>query len=259
MFHSFSVYICCIKSSTPSSPTPRAKAVELYNENKTTSEPWKKITDSKSVDSAQVQSQLSARFHACFNLSAADNIDVVMNDLKKTYQDLDERLKRRLTKISSEAEQKLMLIVEETKEDQKRLLAYDREQQLRQDQLYQEWLQKYIVELNTWRSRELAKLQKRLMVYQEEIINISRKKLDRVNEDANRLKTQILDEEKQAAERKTSKLTDQMYDITREDTNFLGSESKTELNLRIQANVGRIAPGQACTNDFDDPKLSKSN
>jgi hypothetical protein len=252
LFHSFSVYICCIKSLTPSTPTQRAKAVALHNQKETSREGWKKITDSKSVDSAQIQSQLSTRFHGCFNLSASDNIGVVMDGLKKTYQDLDDRLKTRLAKISLEAEQKIMLIVQETKEDQKRLLAYDKQYQLRQDQLYQEWLQKYVVELNTWRSAELAKLQKILVVYQQEIINISRKKLDRVNEDANRLKTQILDEEKEATERKTNKLTDQMYDITRDDTNFLGSESKTELNLRIQANVGSIAPGQGCTDGFDD-------
>jgi len=171
-----------------------------------------------------------------------------MNGLKKTHQDLDDCLKRRLAKVSMEAEQKVGLIVQDTKDEQKRLLAYDKMRQLGQDALYQEWLQKYIVELNKWRSRELAQLQKELSKCQYNIVEISKKKIDRINIQANSLKTQILDEEKNAASRKTKKLTGKMYDLTREDANFLGSESKTELNLRIQSNVGRIAPGQSCTN-----------
>lgn len=223
----------------------------MYNEKDTSTADWKKQIDSKSVDSAHVQSQLSARFHACYNLAAADNIDVVMNGLKKTQIDLDDRLKKRLAKISAEAEQKISLIVEDTREEQKRLLAYDKEQQHRQDEIYQEWLQKYVVELNTWRSRELAKLQKDLLTYQRLIVDISKQKIERVNEEAHAFKTLILDEEKQRVSRKTNKLTSTMYDLTRDDTHFLGSESKTELNLRVQANVGRIAPGQSCTNGLD--------
>jgi hypothetical protein len=252
-------YFSCIQRTTPREPTPsRARAIELHNERDTSNENWKKQTDSKLVDSAQVQSQLSASFHACFNLSAADNIDVIMSGLKKTHQDLDDRLKRRLAKISTEAEQKVQLIVDDTREEQKLLLVYDKQQQLRQDELYQEWLQKYIVELNTWRSRELAKLQKNLLVYQHEIIRISKKKIDHINNEANLYKTLILEEEKEAALRKTNKITESMYDLTRDDTNFLGSESKTELNLRIQANVGRIAPGQSCTNGLDDSNKPSS-
>jgi hypothetical protein len=231
----------------------------LHNERDTSSEEWKKQHDSQTADSAHVQSQLSARFHACFNVSAADNIDVVMNGLKKTQQDLDNRLKARLSKVSTEAEQKVMLVVEDTRDEQKRLLAYDKQRQLRHDELYQEWLQKYIVELNTWRSRELAKLQKELLVYQKRIVDISKKKIDRINEHANRNKTQILDEEKMASIRRANEITNSMYDLTREDANFLGSESKTEFTLRIQANVGEIALGQTCTNDFNNGKKATSS
>ena len=75
-----------------------------------------------------------------------------MVNLKELQQELDETVKRRLTIISIEADKKLTLIIEDAKREQDSLLAYDRNIQTRQEELYQEWLQKYIVELNKWRS-----------------------------------------------------------------------------------------------------------
>lgn len=223
----------------------------MHNEKETLTEDWARIIpDSQQNDSAHVQSQLSARFHACFNLSAADNINVVMANLRSSQQGLQQVLQRRLLKVSTESEQKIQLVVEDTREDQKLLLIYDKERQRRQNAVYQEWLQKYIVKLNEWRSRQLANLQKELLHYQKNIVDKSRRRIDQINLDTYLLQAQILQEETDANKTRTDNVTKRMYEITSEGANFLGSESKVELNLKIQANVGEMAPGQSCVNDF---------
>lgn len=224
---------------------------EVRNQRETFTEDWKPgKPDSQANDSAHVQSQLSSRFHACFNLSAADNINAVMDSLKTNQQSLQEGLRRRLLKVSNEAEQKIQLVVDDTKAEQKRLLAYDKERQRRQNVIYQEWLQKYIVKLNEWRSRQLANLQQELLQYQKSIVETSQEKIDQINRDAFNLQTQILQQETDANKKRTTDVTKKMYEITEDGRRFLGSESMIELNLRIQANVGEVAPGQSCTNTF---------
>ncbi|CAF4134677.1 unnamed protein product, partial [Rotaria sp. Silwood2] len=70
----------------------------------------------------------------------------------------NEIIQRRLEGVSKAAERILGLIINETTEDQNRLLEYAQEIQMRHEELYREWLQKYIIELDRWRSSELAKL-----------------------------------------------------------------------------------------------------
>jgi hypothetical protein len=143
----------------------------------------------------------------------------------------------------------LTVIIEHTKLEQDRLLAYDKARQTEQEQLFQEWLQRYIVKLNEWRSLELAELQKELLDYQKRIIQVSQQRTRSLNEEANRIKLIIIQQEEAFETEQTDKVFTAMYDISRKDAaQHLGSESKTELNLRIQANVGVMAPGQGCTN-----------
>ena len=177
-----------------------------------------------------------------------------MANLKSSQQGLQQVLQRRLLKVSTESEQKIQLVVEDTREDQKLLLMYDKERQRHQNAVYQEWLQKYIVKLNEWRSRQLANLQKELLHYQKAIVDTSRRRIDKINLDTYLLQAQILQEETDANKTRTDNVTKKMYEITREGENFLGSESKVELNLKIQANVGEMAPGQSCVNDFPEDK-----
>ena len=101
-----------------------------------------------------------------FNLASSGNVTVSMRTIQESYKDLDGRLKQRLDLISKDADAKLRLIINDTETEEKRLVEYDKRQQAIQDELYQKWLQKYVVELNKWRSEELADLQQELMNYQ---------------------------------------------------------------------------------------------
>ena len=202
------------------------------------------------VNSAHVQTQLTTRSHACFDLSASSKIDVMMRMFKENYISLDGRVKDRLDIVSKDADVMLGRILDDTKAEQKRLLEHDRARQKDQEELYHKWLQMYVVELNKWRSQELSTLQDELRVYQKQIDGRSRDLINTLSNEANRFKVQILNEEQNRLTKKTQSLTDRIHRITDEQgLQCLGSESKTELNLRIQANVGLKTPGHGCVND----------
>ncbi|CAF2136744.1 unnamed protein product [Rotaria magnacalcarata] len=221
-----------------------------FNVRKTDDRQPTPLIDSKTAYSAHVQSQLTVSTHACFNLAASRNIAVSMKDIQQSYKDLDSKVKQRLDIISKAADEKLQLIVKDTEQDENNLLDYDKMRQTRQDQLYQEWLHKYIIKLNEWRSEELADLQQELLQHQKTIVRNSRDKIAVLGKEANTLKFEILAEEHDKIEEKTNNLTNGLHDIsTNESIQHLGIESKTEINLRVQANVGTMPPGQSCTND----------
>ena len=222
-------------------PPMTAEASEKHDENERSDNPWIQQKDSKIVGSAHVQSQISTRFSAEYKLSTVDNSQFVIDRIRKTQEDLDISLQARLQKISQLAEKQIEEVMNEMQADEKRLLTYDKKRQEKQDELYGEWLQKYVVKLNEWRSKELYNLQNELLLYQRQIVDRSQGKISAVNEAASTLKTIVLDEEKGRATRKTQHLTKEMYEIKRDDNQFLGSESKTELNIRVQANVGRFS------------------
>ena len=228
-----------------------AAAQERYVENDTLSKmSSKKKIDSATVDSAHVQSQLSSSFHACFNISIPGDTIALINSLKKNQSQLDTSLRARLTKLSTAAENELRDIIDDTRRRQQDVLAYDKSCQLQQNELYQEWLQKYIVVLNRWRSEELDNLQSELSKYQQKITQKFTQRIEALNNRVNQCRHSIWSTEQQNAIDRTNHLTAEMIDITTTNSQFLGSQAKVEFNLRIQANAGRIASGQSCTKKF---------
>lgn len=213
-----------------------------HQQQATSNNEWK-IVDSQSDESAHVQSQLIARSEAHFNLSTSARVDVLMKSLKEVYKVLDDRVKQRLDEVTADADKILQLIIEDTNAQHDRLLQYDKEQQRLQSNQYQEWLQRYVVELNKWRSQELSDLQKELMTYQKTISDTSQEQIRILSSETNRIKLEILREEQNNSKAKTEGLTDKINElVSGENLQQLGSESKMELNLRIQANVGRMPP-----------------
>lgn len=197
---------------------------------------WKKQFDSQIVGDAHVQSQLSTRFEAACSLSSAENLEFIVESLKHTQKRLDENLRVRLAKISSHAEEKIVLAATVAQDERRQLLLYDRKCQEQQEQIYQEWLQKYVTKLNAWRATQLATLQTRIGGYHYEIIRKYNSKINSINEQVNTMQTIILEEEKSIATNRTMEVTRRMY--KKDSQHLLGSESKFEANLRIQANAG---------------------
>lgn len=173
-----------------------------------------------------------------------------MKKFQQIYKITDERVKRRIERVTTDADKILECIIADTNKEQENLLKYDREQQELHDKQYQEWLQKYIVELNKWRSKKLAELQDDLLYYQQLIADNSRQYIETLSKETNDTKMRILKEEQDDAKIKTKDLTDKIHNIAKTgNLQQLGSESKTELNLKIQANVGRMPQGKSFQSD----------
>jgi hypothetical protein len=139
------------------------------------------------------------------------------------------------------------LIVNDTRQVQQNLLAFAKQRQTIQDQLYNEWLQMYVVQLDAWKSTRLAELQEELQKHQTIIMSRSQQLIAMVNADANRLRDDILAEEQTTASSLVREITDKIQTMS---THHLGTETMTKINLTIHGNVGTKAPGQGCTFDF---------
>lgn len=103
---------------------------------------WSKQYDSQIVGNAHVQSQLSFRFETSYDISSTDNLEAIIQGFKMTHTNLDENMKRHLSKISINVEQNIGLAAEQAQAEQCQLLAYDPQYHESQEKLYEEWLQK---------------------------------------------------------------------------------------------------------------------
>jgi hypothetical protein len=146
------------------------------------------------------------------------------------------------------------MITSDTRSIQQDLLILGKTNQMRQDELYQLWLQKYISELDNWKSAQLAHLQARMEKYQETIMTYSRQLIMQVNIEANTLKEEMLKAAQKEASLKIQHLIEQIQAMS---VHHLGTETMTKINLIIHGNVGNKMPGQGCTFDFE--KRDKSD
>jgi len=211
---------------------------------------WTK-ENSINLDSTHVESILDTQTHSCINLSTSDKIDELIKNLNRIHTQLDDAIKRRTQQVSVDTESVLAHIINETHEEQQRLLHYAKEQQTIQDEHYRELLQKYISELDEMRAKELTQLQEELQNCREQILQASQMKIMTVNEQANIIKSKIVQEEQRQASMKIDAVNVQLQNLSTDETfQQLGSELLTKTNVIINANVGTKAPGQNCSFDF---------
>ena len=167
-----------------------------------------------------------------------------MAKLNDVHIRLDDIVKRRLDIISKETEAIGQQITGDTHDMQQRLLSFSKARQMRQDELYREWLQMYVAVLDDWKSLQLSKLQQELSTYQKRILAESQRQILSTNTEANQLKAQILREEQDKASHDVNEIITQIESLSSHQTlQQLGSEAMTNINLTIQSNVGTKAPG----------------
>ena len=218
---------------------------------KTTSTTHSKKINSSIHDSAHVQSIFQTQLHSCHSLSTPKEIEALRAKLNYAQMKADDNVRRRHQTISRETGAIVDRIKGETEDVQQRLLSFAQAHQCQQDQSYREWLEMYIAVLNEWKSERLAKLQKQLSAYQKQIVIESQKRISSVHLEANEIKLQISREEQEKATREIKEILIEIESLTsHESLQYLGSETMTKIDLTIQANAGRKAPGQECKFDF---------
>jgi hypothetical protein len=221
---------------------------------------WTKKS-STNVDSTHVESTLNTQTHSCINLSTSEKIDNLIKTLNRIHTQLDDTIKRRTQQISTETESVLAHIINETQQEQQRLLFYAKEQQTKQDEHYREQLQKYISQLDEMKAKELTELQEELQDSREQIMQVSHMKITKVNEQANIIKSKIVKDEQQLASMKIDAINLQLQDLSTDDAfQQLGSEIITKTNVITNTNVGTKAAGQSCSFEFvQDVSVENSN
>jgi DNA polymerase III gamma/tau subunit len=181
-------------------------------------------------------------------LSTSERIDELISNLNNIHTQLDERIKRRTQQVSAETESVLAHIINETQDEQQRLLHYAKTQQTKQDEHYHELLQNYISQIDEMKAKELTQLQQELQECREQIMQLSQMKIMTVNEQANIIKSKIVKEEQQQASMKIDAVNVQLQNLSTDDTfQQLGSEIMTQTNVTTKVNAGTKAAGHNCS------------
>jgi len=175
-------------------------------------------------------------------------MDQLFVNLTEVHAELDLDVKEKQELVSEITKKIISIITSDTRIIQQNLLGFGQTKQMNQDQLYREWLQMYIEELDQWRSTRLANLQEKMEAYQKTIMNQSQRLIMQVNTESNTLKTNILTIAQQQGSLKMQGIIEQIQTIS---VHNLGTETMTKMNLIIHGNVGNKMPGQGCNFDFD--------
>lgn len=221
---------------------------------------WAK-KNSTNFDSTHVESVLNTQTHSCINLSTSEKIDELIKNLNRIHTQLDDNIKRRTQLVSTDTESVLAHIINETQQEQQRLLYYAKEQQTKRDEHYRELLQKYISQLDEMKAKELAQLQEELQDCREQIMQVSQTKIKTVNEQANIIKSNIVKGEQQQASMKLDTINVQLQNLITDDTfQLLGSEIMTKTNVITSTNIGTKAASQKCVFEFvEDVSMDNNN
>ncbi|UJR24882.1 hypothetical protein I4U23_006250 [Adineta vaga] len=209
-----------------------------HHQKETMNTTWSK-TNSTNYDSTRIESLVNTQTHSSINLSTSEKIDELIGNLNRIHTQQDDIIKRRTQQISSETESVLTHIINETQQEQQRLLSYAKEQQTKQDEHYRQLLQTYVSQLDEIKARELSQLQDELQDYREQIMRDSQMKIMSVNEQANVIKSKIVKEEQQEASMKIDTINEQLQNLITDSTfQQLDSEIISKTNIIINANVG---------------------
>ena len=127
-----------------------------------------------------------------------------------THQQIDEYSRRRNEQISEEVAVAIARIVADTQIKQQELLSDANVRSAVIEEEYKLKLQKFVEELDTGKAQNLSTLEKDLNLRQELILEEARKRIDDLNEEANRLKLGVLREAQAQANAQVDNITEQV-------------------------------------------------
>ena len=123
---------------------------------------------------------------------------------------MDEYSRRRTEQISEEVSAAISRIVGETQVEQSTLLADASVRSHIIEDEYTHNLQRYVQEIDTSKAQTLSELEQDLNSRQEMILQQAKKRIDDLNEEANRLKMGVLRDAQAQADAKVGAITGQI-------------------------------------------------
>ncbi|CAF1943154.1 unnamed protein product [Rotaria magnacalcarata] len=189
-------------------------------------------------DLVHVQMTMKAKMNLQTGIFTGVETVRLLDTLNVAHVLFDESIQQRLEQVSKEAERVLGLIIEDLEDEQDRLLDYTQEIQLGYERQYREWLQKYIIELDQWKSIELSRLHEKLQKYEIDMNYVFQEKLELLNWEVETAKSRILREEQEKGSKETKSIISNIEEISRQNKmQNIAMEEDTDIHLKLQANT----------------------
>ncbi|CAF1090593.1 unnamed protein product [Rotaria sordida] len=186
------------------------------------------------AENVAVKSIVSTETESKVNMENIEKMAILMNKLGTTHQQIDEYSRHRTEQISEEVTGAIAKVVVDTQIQQGKLLVDANLRSAAIEEEYKIKLQNFIEELDTAKAQDLALLEKDLNVRQDMILEQARKRIDELNEEANRLKMTVLREAQVQANAKMDAITQQVAALGTADTNRLLTSTSTTV-IRTEA------------------------
>jgi len=194
----------------------------------------------KSVVQTETQSQVS--------IQNTKKISDLMARLGSTHLQVDEYSRKRTEEISEAVSESIRKVVAETQTQQQQLLADANSRTSAIENDFKLKIQEHVAQLDTEKAGILAQLEKELNVRQELILESARKRIDDLNEEANRLKMGILKEAQAQSNAQVTKITEQVTALGQEDASRrLQSTTTTVITTKAAAAGETHMQGAAVT------------
>jgi len=201
----------------------------------TSSSSSSKIHSAK-ADNVYVQSVLKTDTESKVSIENSKKIKDLMARLGSTHLQVDEYSRKRTEEISEAAAELVKKVVAETQSQQQQLLS---DANLRTNEIENDFkrkLQEHVAKLDSEKATSLAQLEKELDVRQELILESARKRIDDLDEEADRLKSDVLKEAKAQSSAQVTKITEKVAALEKEDASRrLASTTKTVITTKAEA------------------------
>ncbi|CAF3720626.1 unnamed protein product [Rotaria socialis] len=202
-------------------------------------------------DLVRVQMTMKAKMNLQTGISTGVETVRLLDKLNVAHVLFNESIQQRLEQVSKEAERVLGLIIEDFEDEQDRLLDYTQEIQSGYERQYREWLQKYIIELDQWKSIELSRIHEKLQKYERDMNYVFQEKLELLNREVETAKSRILREEQEKGSKETKSIISNIEEISRQKKmQNIEMEEDTDIHLKLQANTRNKVMGENSINNY---------
>ncbi|CAF4021045.1 unnamed protein product [Rotaria sordida] len=183
----------------------------------------------KSVVSSQTQSK-------AIPTHSNSKINALMAKLGSTHSLIDEYSRQRTEEISEAVKCSIDKVIHLIHTQQQQLLDDAQKESNKIEDEYKNKLMLFLNELDQDKATKLVELEKDLNIRQEQTLDAARKRIDLINEEANRLKMNVLKEAQAKTNSKIEEIAEKVVQLEAEDASRrLTSTTKTIITTRAQA------------------------
>jgi len=182
----------------------------------------------KSVINTETQSSVSLQNQA--------KINQLMALLGTTHSQIDLYSRQQTEQITESVQNAIQQVLFETQQQQEKMLIDAQNRQKVIDQEHKQRLQKCIEQLDQIKAAKLAELEKDLHIQQGAILNSAKLQVDRLNNEANQLKINVLKEAGEQVKHDIANLTDQVATLGQQEAQHcIQSTTTTTITTESQA------------------------